>query len=784
MSKSLPDCHLDTDQTTSRLPATSSLRVTTINTPTATIGPRLTPTVSAPKPIICIPASHSCCNFPNINTDSVTFSFITTPGNNTTEDDWTLDVIATWNRPQGPEFNGYGVCLETPPKTSAPSGLFCTSSPGSFECDYQYTDFNGYTFHNVPYGHSYFVTVRVAFLDTSGTAKYLAPREGSLQVDTPDCFEETGDLEYCKRQPIPIASKPTDVTLIRFIRLNDDSADVVVSWRQPIQLNGLLDSFFIKATYYVQDRVAATDFATRMYVNETQRNNGRNTVYYVTLEDLLQNSTYTINITTFIYNSTLLGAVTSIPLFIPVLEPITTPQTPNTIHLIPSSPVLSAIEISVVVVCGFIAFIITIVVIVIILAKRREEKDDSVFVRYPDDSIYRKPSSSVLHDIEEKEIDPVCVDIEMDRSRLKVEEELGSGQFGVVYKAFAFGLSGDKEEYIPVAVKGLKGNATRAMKEDFLDEIKLIIEIGSHPNILTILGCITADEPYYLVTEFMKYGDLLHFLWRCREEKYISMDPNYRITNVTKMQIAHQIARGMDYLSKTRYYHGDLAARNILVGDDLAVKISDFGMADDIYMRGYKRLAPERKRPIKWVSLETNTKGQCSIEGDVWSYGIVLYEIVTLGGAPYPNMEGRAIIDKLQEGYRMEQPDGCPAEFYDVMRKCWLENPSERPKFHDLYQTFDKMLATESDYLPAFELMTDDDDDDCVDSEIEKETDQEIPPSYKHHIDYAVNIQKTRSNSYVMVKTEDQLTTEEEATIDVVDETEKEEDKVLGDTVL
>ncbi|KAJ8029437.1 Myoblast growth factor receptor egl-15 [Holothuria leucospilota] len=308
-----------------------------------------------------------------------------------------------------------------------------------------------------------------------------------------------------------------------------------------------------------------------------------------------------------------------------------------------------------------------------------------------------------------KEVTPVSDIVfkgrELDRSLLKLDRELGSGQFGVVYKAYAFGVNGTKE-FVPVAVKCLKENADMVMKEDFLDEIRLLIEIGSHPNILSVLGCCTIDEPYYLITEYMRYGDLLRFLWKSREERYRVQDPVYNVTQQNRLQIARQIARGMEYLSKTRYYHGDLAARNILVGENLVVKISDFGLADDIYQAGYKRLSPDKKRPVKWVSLETNTTGKCTIQSDVWSYGVVLYEIYTSGGVPYPGISSRELIQKLLDGYRMERPEECPEEIYEVMLSCWQVKPSDRPTFNTLYRIMDCMLAERSDYLATEEDKT------------------------------------------------------------------------------
>ncbi|XP_072039160.1 uncharacterized protein [Amphiura filiformis] len=302
------------------------------------------------------------------------------------------------------------------------------------------------------------------------------------------------------------------------------------------------------------------------------------------------------------------------------------------------------------------------------------------------------------------ENDPIFITKEFNRSFLRIEDKLGSGQFGVVYQGFALGIDGT-DKYQPVAVKSLKADATDAMKVDFLSEIKLIIEIGSHPNILPILGCCTTEEPFYLITEYMKYGDLLRFLLRCREEIYQDQDIIYKVTKRGQLQIARQIARGMEYLSSTRYYHGDLAARNVLVGEDLVVKISDFGMADDIYQQGYKRLGPERKRPVKWVSLETNTRGQCTIQSDIWSFGIVLYEIYTFGDVPYPGLDGRDVVRTLMEGFRMDKPENCSNEIYEIMLQCWHENPYDRPSFTELYTRLDDMLSqTSDDYICDLEM--------------------------------------------------------------------------------
>nr|XP_006822175.1 PREDICTED: ephrin type-A receptor 5-like [Saccoglossus kowalevskii] len=255
-------------------------------------------------------------------------------------------------------------------------------------------------------------------------------------------------------------------------------------------------------------------------------------------------------------------------------------------------------------------------------------------------------------------------------NRLQYVSELGSGHFGVVYKAIASGIAG-KKDALPVAVKKLKDTATSSQKEDMLREIQLLQEIGEHPNILGILGCCTSEEPYLLITEYMKYGDLKNFLWQSKKE----------------------------FLANKKYVHGDLAARNILVGEDLLIKITDFGLTNDVYLRGWMDLPADTMRPIHWVSPETNLEGKCTMQSDVWSFGIVLYEIVTRGGRPYPGMTPREVLINLRNGYRMPKPHGCSPVMYELMTQCWQEDPEERPNFTQLRDRLNELLSQFADYL-------------------------------------------------------------------------------------
>ncbi|KAJ8026006.1 Proto-oncogene tyrosine-protein kinase receptor Ret [Holothuria leucospilota] len=298
----------------------------------------------------------------------------------------------------------------------------------------------------------------------------------------------------------------------------------------------------------------------------------------------------------------------------------------------------------------------------------------------------------------ETDVDPLLKNKEVSHDKVILREMLGGGEFGVVYKGVVHGINRNNEEVI-CAVKLAKVGVLHEAKEDLLSEIKLLADLGDHRNILSLLACCSREEPYYLITEFMKYGDLLTFLRKCRKMNSVDKDPSYYINEAKQVFIAFEIANGMAYIEEKRFCHGDLAARNILVGDNLKIKISDFGLADDIYTRGYKRCEVGQKIPIKWCSLETILKGICTSQGDVWSFAVLLYEVFTLGGTPYPGIPARYLVSQLRRGYRMEQTENCPDDIYELMLSCWKEDPNDRPTFHAIREQLDDMLVKKSDYL-------------------------------------------------------------------------------------
>ncbi|EDO35594.1 predicted protein, partial [Nematostella vectensis] len=241
--------------------------------------------------------------------------------------------------------------------------------------------------------------------------------------------------------------------------------------------------------------------------------------------------------------------------------------------------------------------------------------------------------------------------------------------------------------------------------EEFLKEISLMKKLGSHKNIVNFLCCSTVKEPFMLVVEFLPKGDLLDYLRRNRSKQNdeTGEQEDEMITPQDLLSFSYQIAAGMEYLSKKGFVHRDLAARNVLVADNKQVKVADFGLTRDLYEESAYQGHSNRKLPIKWMSPEAIYDQIFTTESDVWSYGVVLWEIATLGGAPYPTISTRDVFVMLRSGYRMEKPDICSDEVYTIMKHCWEDQPKKRPTFSDLRMKFEYMLEADNPYLDLSE---------------------------------------------------------------------------------
>ncbi|XP_013407048.2 protein slit-like [Lingula anatina] len=254
---------------------------------------------------------------------------------------------------------------------------------------------------------------------------------------------------------------------------------------------------------------------------------------------------------------------------------------------------------------------------------------------------------------------------EFPKKNLKIGRILGQGAFGQVHEAWAEGLdSVVKPE--KVAVKTLRERATAEEKEALKVELDQMIYVGNHPNVINLLGACTYGGQLLIIMEYAAHGNLLNYL----KNKSLQLDFAYRdATNpliVTEdkdiLSFAWQIAKGMSHLESLKCIHRDLAARNILISETMVAKVSDFGLAREAYESGYYFKESKGRLPFRWMSPESLLSGQYTTKSDVWSYGVVLWEMATLGGTPYPGIPPEQMYEMLRSGYRMPRPEHCGQE--------------------------------------------------------------------------------------------------------------------------
>ncbi|MEQ2231596.1 Ephrin type-A receptor 6, partial [Ilyodon furcidens] len=298
---------------------------------------------------------------------------------------------------------------------------------------------------------------------------------------------------------------------------------------------------------------------------------------------------------------------------------------------------------------------------------------------YVDPDTYEDPTQAV-HEFT-KEIDP---------SRIRIERVIGAGEFGEVCSG-RLRTSGKKE--IAVAIKTLKGGYVEHQRRDFLREASIMGQFD-HPNIIRLEGVVTKSRPVMIVVEYMENGSLDSFL---RQH-----DGHFTVIQLVGM--LRGIASGMKYLSDMGYVHRDLAARNILVNSNLVCKVSDFGLSrvlEDDPEAAYTTTGG--KIPIRWTAPEAIAYRKFSSASDAWSYGIVMWEVMSYGERPYWEMSNQDVILSIEEGYRLPAPMGCPVALHQLMLHCWQKERNHRPKFVDIVSFLDKLIRNPSSLLPLVE---------------------------------------------------------------------------------
>uniref|UniRef100_A0A6Q2Y4N7 receptor protein-tyrosine kinase n=1 Tax=Esox lucius TaxID=8010 RepID=A0A6Q2Y4N7_ESOLU len=330
-----------------------------------------------------------------------------------------------------------------------------------------------------------------------------------------------------------------------------------------------------------------------------------------------------------------------------------------------------------------VVFIIAVVVFVIICKRRSFERPESEYTDklqhytsghrmkiYIDPFTYEDPNEAVREFA--KEIDTSCV---------KIEQVIGAGEFGEVCSG-NLRLPGKRE--ILVAIKTLKAGYTERQRRDFLSEASIMGQFD-HPNIIHLEGVVTKNAPVMIITEFMENGSLDSFL----------RQNDGQFTVIQLVGMLRGIAAGMKYLNDMNYVHRDLAARNILVNSNLVCKVSDFGLSrfleDDTSDPTYTS-ALGGKIPIRWTAPEAIQYRKFTSSSDGWSYGIVMWEVMSYGERPYWDMSNQDVINAIEQDYRLPPPMDCPSALHQLMLDCWQKDRNNRPKFSQIVNNLDKMI--------------------------------------------------------------------------------------------
>ncbi|XP_061705835.1 vascular endothelial growth factor receptor 1 isoform X3 [Cydia pomonella] len=371
---------------------------------------------------------------------------------------------------------------------------------------------------------------------------------------------------------------------------------------------------------------------------------------------------------------------------------------------------------------------------------------------------------------EQAELLPYDDKFEFPVEKLILGPQLGAGAFGVVYKAEARGII-NAEDSTTVAVKMVKKTADNIYIKALASELKIMVHLGKHINIVNLLGACTKNvgkRELIVIVEFCKFGNIHNYMQRHRdvfidqltdnkekaqgnvnrgfscsggdsgmtsdclntnqtqqtdhtflntaasnrsgrlvsESGYVQPEwrSNYEsdyvyegrkprpLTSRDLLAWAFQIARGMEYLANMKILHGDLAARNILLAEDNVVKICDFGLARSIYKNDEYQKKENSPLPVKWLAIECMTDRIFSTQSDVWSFGIVLWELFSLAKTPYPEISPQDLLQRLQEGHRLSKPPYADDRLYRVMRSCWEQRPTKRPTFTALQETIGSFL--------------------------------------------------------------------------------------------
>ncbi|NXH15737.1 INSR protein, partial [Bucco capensis] len=286
---------------------------------------------------------------------------------------------------------------------------------------------------------------------------------------------------------------------------------------------------------------------------------------------------------------------------------------------------------------------------------------------------------------------------EVPRDKITLLRELGQGSFGMVYEGIAKDIVKGEPE-TRVAVKTVNESASLRERIEFLNEASVMKGFSCH-HVVRLLGVVSKGQPTLVVMELMAHGDLKSYLRSLRPDA--ENNPGRPPPTLREMiQMAAEIADGMAYLNAKKFVHRDLAARNCMVAEDFTVKIGDFGMTRDIYETDYYRKGGKGLLPVRWMAPESLKDGVFTAYSDVWSFGVVLWEISSLAEQPYQGLSNEQVLKFVMDGGYLDQPDNCPERLHSLMQMCWQYNPKMRPSFLEIIE----MLK--EDLHPSFQELS------------------------------------------------------------------------------
>ncbi|XP_052826194.1 focal adhesion kinase 1 isoform X6 [Octopus bimaculoides] len=269
---------------------------------------------------------------------------------------------------------------------------------------------------------------------------------------------------------------------------------------------------------------------------------------------------------------------------------------------------------------------------------------------------------------------------EIERESIQLEEILGEGQFGDVYRGLFYDK--DKKE-IPVAVKTCKEDDENLMTEKFLEEA-YIMQQFDHPHIIKLIGICSVSRPVWIIMELAKHGEMRAYLQNNKQ----------RLDQVTLIKYAYQLSTALSYLESKKFVHRDIAARNVLVSGSDCVKLGDFGLSRWVEEQSYYK-ASKGKLPIKWMAPESINFRRFTTASDVWMFGVCIWEILMYGVKPFQGVKNNDVIGKIEGGERLPLPQDCPPSLYYLMCSCWAYEPSKRPSFAKLRTWLGSILQEE-----------------------------------------------------------------------------------------